>query len=67
MKALPAMSVTLVAFAFVVRVIAPRTTWFVPWGRPLGRHYVRMASLAFWVLLIVGLLMGLIAMVKITR
>lgn len=50
--------------AFVVRMIAPRTTWFVAWGWPLGSHYVRLVWLGSWVLLVVGLIMGVIALLK---
>ncbi len=56
-----------IVLAFVVRMIAPRTTWFVAWGWPLGSHYVRLAWLGSWVLLVAGLIVGVTAMLKIAR
>jgi hypothetical protein len=56
-----------IVVAFVVRMIAPRTTWFVAWGWPLGSHYVRLAWVGSWVLLVAGLIVGVIALFKIVR
>jgi hypothetical protein len=56
-----------IVLAVVVRIIAPRTTWFVAWGWPLGSHYVRLAWLGSWVLLVAGLIVGVIALLKTVR
>ena len=66
-RTLPILSAAFIVLAFVVRMIVPRTTWFVAWGWPPGSHYVRLAWLGSWVLLVAGLIMGVIALLKIVR
>lgn len=66
-RTLPILSAAFIVLALVLRVIAPRTTWFIAWGWPLGSHYIRMALLGFWVLLVAGLIVGVIATLKIAK
>jgi hypothetical protein len=64
-RILSVLSVTLVVCAFILRVAVPQTL-FLPFGRPFGSHYVRAGWLAFWVFLIVGLLVGAVAFLRVT-
>ena len=53
----------LILMAFVLRAVIPPTL-FVPGGWPLGSHWYRASSVAFWFFLIAGIVTGLILIIK---
>ena len=63
-RTLSILSIASIVCGFILRVVVPETL-FLPFGRPFGSHYVRAGWLAFWVLLIVGLLTGVVVFLRI--